>query len=87
MALLALLVGVEQGVSQQELTQLMMLNPADIFWLVNLAGLDISDVNSALAIAINSSLSQGQLFSVLTAWVLVLVPLSLAIFIFKKKKL
>ena len=85
MALLALLVGVEQGVSQQELTQLMMLNPADIFRLVNLAGLDISDVNSALAIAINSSLSQGQLFSVLTAWVL--VPLSLAIFIFKKKKL
>lgn len=85
LALLALLVGVEQGASQQGLTQLMMLNPAYIFRLVNLAGLDSSDVNGALAIAINLSLSQGQLFSVLTAWVL--VPLSLAIFIFKKKKL
>jgi Cu-processing system permease protein len=58
LALLALLVGVEQGISQQGLTQLMMLNPADIFRLVNLAGLDSSDVNGALVI--KSSLSQGQ---------------------------
>ncbi len=85
LALLALLVGSEQGVSQQGLTSLMMLNPADIFRLVNLAGLDSSDVNGALAIAINSSLSQGQLFSILTAWVA--VPLTAAIFIFRKKKL
>ncbi|MCJ8318621.1 MAG: hypothetical protein MJK12_03250 [Colwellia sp.] len=63
LALLALLVGGEPGLTQQGLTQLMMLNPADIFRLVNLAGLDGSDVNGALAIAINSSLSQGQLFS------------------------
>jgi len=85
LALLALLVGVEQGLTQQGLTQLMMLNPADIFRLVNLAGLDSSDVNGALAIAINSSLSQGQLFAALTAWVV--LPLTLAIFIFKKKTL
>lgn len=85
LALLALLVGVEQGISQQGLTQLMMLNPSDIFRLVNLAGLDSSDVNGALAIAIKSSLSQGQLFSLLLAWVL--LPLATAIFIFRKKKL
>lgn len=85
LALLALLVSVDQGVSQQGLTQLMMLNPSDIFRLVNLAGLDSSDVNGALAIAINSSLSQTQLFSLLFAWVV--IPLSAAIFIFKKKKL
>ncbi len=85
LALLALLVGVENGVSQQGLTQLMMLNPSDIFRLVNLAGLDSSDVNGALAIAIKSSLSQGQLFSLLTVWVV--LPLVLATFIFKKKKL
>ncbi len=83
LALLALLVGVEQGISQQGLTQLMMLNPSDIFRLVNLAGLDSSDVNGALAIAIKSSLSQGQLFSILAAWVA--VPLLAATFIFKKK--
>lgn len=85
LALLALLVGVEEGVSQQGLTQLMMLNPTDIFRLVNLAGLDSTDVNGALAVAINASLSQGQLFLALIAWVA--LPLTLAIFIFKHKKL
>lgn len=85
LALLALLVGVDQGVSQQGLTQLMMLNPADIFRLVNLAGLDSSDVNGALAIAIKSSLSQTQLFAILIAWVV--LPLSIATFVFKSKKL
>jgi Cu-processing system permease protein len=85
LALLALLVGVEEGISQQGLTQLMMLNPADIFRLVNLAGLDSSDVNGALSVAINASLPQSQLFLMLTAWVV--MPLTLAIFIFKKKKL
>ncbi len=85
LALLALLVGVEEGVSQQGLTQLMMLNPADIFRLVNLAGLDSSDVNGALAAAINASLSQGQLILALVAWVA--LPLTLAIIIFKKKTL
>lgn len=77
--------GVEEGVTQQGLTQLMMLNPTDIFRLVNLAGLDSSDVNGALSVAINASLSQTQLFSALVAWVV--LPLTLAIFIFKKKKL
>ena len=63
----------------------MMLNPADVFRLVNLSGLDSSDVNGALAVAINASLSQGQLISMLIAWVI--MPLTLAIFIFKKKTL
>jgi len=62
-----------------------MLNPADIFRLVNLSGLDSSDVNGALAVAINASLSQVQLFTALFAWVV--LPLSIAILIFKRKKL
>ena len=74
-----------QGISQQALTQLMMLNPSDIFRLVNLAGLDSSDINGALAIAIKSSLSQGQLFSLLLVWII--LPLTGAIFIFRKKKI
>lgn len=85
LALLALLVGVEDGVSQQGLTQLMMLNPTDIFRLVNLAGLDSSDVNGALSVAINASLSQTQLLLTLIAWVA--LPLTLANFIFSRKKL
>lgn len=85
LALLALLVGVEDGVTQQGLTQLMMLNPADIFRLVNLSGLDSSDVNGALSVAINANLSQTQLVTALAGWVI--LPLALAIFIFKKKTL
>jgi len=85
LALLALLVGIEDGISQQGLTQLMMLNPTDIFRLVNLAGLDSSDVNGALSVAINASLPQSQLILMLAAWVV--LPLTLAIFIFRKKKL
>jgi len=85
LALLALLVGVEQGVSQTGLTQLMMLNPADIFRLVNLAGLDSSDINGALSVAINASMSQQTLYFVLLGWVV--LPLSFAILIFKKKTL
>jgi Cu-processing system permease protein len=85
LALLALLVGVEEGITQQGLTQIMMLNPTDIFRLVNLAGLDSNDVNGALSVALNASLSQTQLFLALMTWVV--LPLILAIFIFKKKKL
>lgn len=85
LALLALLVGVEEGITQQALTQIMMFNPADIFRLVNLAGLDSGDVNGALAIAIKSSLSQGQLFFALSAWVV--LPLMLAAVVFRKKKI
>lgn len=85
LALLALLVGVEEGVTQQGLTQLMMLNPTDIFRLVNLSGLDSSGVNGALAAAINAGLSQEQLIGTLLAWVV--LPLALAIFIFKRKKI
>lgn len=83
--LLAFLVGVEHGFSQQGLTQLMMLNPADIFRLVNIAGLDTTDVNGTLAIAIQSSVSQGQLIAVLLAWVV--LPLVLANILFKRKTL
>lgn len=85
LALLALLVGVEDGVTQQGLTQLMMLNPADIFRLVNLTGLDSNDVNGALSVAIKASLSQAQLLLTLTAWVV--LPLALANFLFSRKKM
>ena len=85
LGLLALLVGTDSSLSQTTLTQLMMLNPADVFRLVNLAGLDSSDVNGALAVAINANLSQVQLLSVLLAWIA--IPLTITSFIFKNKKL
>jgi len=85
LALLALLVTSDSGLSQTTLTQLMMLNPADIFRLVNLAGLDSADVNGALAVAINANISQAQLLSTLLAWII--APLVIASVIFKHKKL
>ena len=85
LALLALLVGADSGLSQSALTQLMMLNPADVFRLINLAGLDSTDVNGALAVAINANLTQGQLLTILLAWVV--APLAIAAIIFKNKKL
>ena len=85
LGLLALLVGTEASLSQTMLTQLMMLNPADIFRLVNLAGLDPSDVNGALAIAIKAHMSQGQLFALLISWIV--IPLMITSFVFKYKKI
>ncbi len=85
LALLAILVGIEDGLSQQGLTQIMLLNPTDIFRLINLSGLDSSGVNGALAVAIKSGFSTMQLLISLITWVI--APLIIAIFIFKGKKL
>lgn len=85
LALLALLVGVDDGFSQQGLTQIMLLNPADIFRLVNLSGLNNSDVAGALAVAIKSGYSVTALLAALIAWVV--VPLSIAIALFKGKSI
>jgi Cu-processing system permease protein len=41
-----------------------MPNPADIFGLINLSGLDNSDVNGVLTVTINANLSQENLFTV-----------------------
>jgi Cu-processing system permease protein len=85
LALLALLVGIDDGLSQQGLTQIMLLNPADIFRLVNLTGLNNSEVSGALAVAINAGYSVTQLLLTLCAWVI--LPLALAIALFKGKAL
>ena len=85
LAILALLVGIEQGISQAQLTQLLLLNPADIFRLINLSSLNNSDINGALAITMATNLSQTQLFIALLTWIA--LPLSLAVLIFHRKKL
>lgn len=85
LGLLAILIGLKEGLSQHQVVQLMMLNPADLFRLVNLASLDTSDVNGVLAVAINSTLSPTSLISLLALWVA--APLTLASIIFNKKTL
>ncbi|MCL1077925.1 ABC transporter permease [Parashewanella spongiae] len=85
LAMLAVLVGIEDGLSQQQLVQLMLFNPADIFRMVNLASLDTSDVNGVLAIAINGSISPMGLLGLQIAWIA--TPLSAAAIIFNRKTL
>ncbi len=85
LSLLAILVGIEDSVTQTGLVRLMMFNPADLFRLVNLSNLDTSDINGVLAVAINSSLSLTSLLSLMMLWIL--LPLSGALFIFKGKRL
>ncbi|UXI03490.1 ABC transporter permease [Photobacterium sp. TY1-4] len=85
LALLALLIGVEEGLSQSFLVQLMWFNPADLFRLINLAALDTGDVNGVVAVALEQSQSLAQLFLIMLGWVL--APLALAALIFHHKKL
>ncbi|MDX2320830.1 MAG: ABC transporter permease subunit [Moritella sp.] len=85
LALLALLVGVDSGFTQQGLVNTMMFNPADIFRLTNLAALDVTDVNGVLAVAINSSQSVSSLIVLMLAWIV--TPLLLASVLFNRKSL
>lgn len=85
LALLAFLVGSEQGVAQDVLVDVMMLNPTDLFRIINLAALDTKDVNGVLAVAINANTPAYALWGSMLAWVL--VPLGLAAAIFHKKTL
>jgi Cu-processing system permease protein len=85
LALLAVLVGVKEGLDQHSLVQVMLFNPGDLFRLINLSVLDTKDVNGVLAVAINSGWSSGSLLAMLAAWVA--LPLGLAAVIFNRKTL
>jgi Cu-processing system permease protein len=85
LALLAVLVGVKEGLDQHSLVQVMLFNPGDLFRLINLSVLDTKDVNGVLAVAINSGWSTSSLLAMLAAWVA--LPLGLAAVIFNRKTL
>lgn len=85
LVLLGVLVGGSELLTQHALVQVMMFNPADLFRLINLSSLSSSDVNGVLAVAINSSFSTSTLLLVMVAWIL--LPLSIALLIFRKKTL
>jgi Cu-processing system permease protein len=85
LVLLALLVSLDGGLSPKALSYAMMLNPCDSFRLVNMAGLDHSDINGSLAMVVSSSLNQWQLFILLTAWII--APLALSNLVFKRIRL
>ncbi|WP_022940904.1 ABC transporter permease subunit [Psychromonas hadalis] len=85
LALLGLLVGMEEGLTQQGLVQVMMFNPADLFRLINLSALQADDVSGALSVAINSEVNPLTLFIIMLGWIV--IPLSIALLIFNKKSI
>lgn len=85
LALLALLVGTEYSFKQITLSHIMLLNPADIFRLVNLPELMNHSISSSLASALNNRLSPVPLFAALIAWIA--IPLSITLTLLKRKNL
>jgi Cu-processing system permease protein len=87
MALLGLLV-VDQGqnVSGGVLNALLLLNPTDIYRILNLSGFaNVSALSGMAGIAGNATLSATVLISALLAWAL--VPLGLAALAFSRREL
>jgi Cu-processing system permease protein len=87
MALLGVLV-IDQGrlISPAALSGLLLLNPADVYRLLNLAGATSASAFSGMSgLAGTVSLAPALLLSALAAWTL--VPLALAAMIFSRREL
>lgn len=87
MALLGLLV-VDQGrtVSGAVLNALLLLNPTDVYRLINLAGsAEVSGFSGMAGLSASTGLSPALLLATLAAWTL--LPLALAAFTFKRREL
>jgi len=85
MALLGLLVA-DQGrtISATAFNWLLLLDPADIFRLVNLAGLSKASLFAGMAgLTEQMQFGRGVLLAALAAWVT--IPLALAAFVFSRK--
>lgn len=85
LAVLAALVFGQQHFSETGLSQLLMLNPADIFRLFNLAQLQPEQASGILATALKQSIASWQLILLLLAWII--APLSLALASFSRKSI
>ena len=85
--LLGLVLADSEGVVSTELfAGLLLLNPADIYRLFNLAGSDAASlVSGSLGALDDSFLSAGLLLSVLFLWLI--VPLITAIWVFNRHEL
>lgn len=87
MALLGLLV-VDQGrnVTGGLLSALLLLNPTDVYRLLNLAGsANVSSLSGMAGVAAGAAMSRSALIGALAAWIL--VPLAVAAFGFSRREL
>lgn len=84
LVLLGLLVALEGAVHPELFPYLLLLNPTDVFRLVNLTGMEAVQAYSGLISVSSAQLfSPALLFAVLTLWVI--VPLGLASVLFHRR--
>ena len=85
LGLLALLVGTKGDIDSNLLPYLLLLNPTDIFRLANISYFASEELSGVMAISAQVGFSITTLFSSLLAWLI--VPTSLALILFNRRKL
>ena len=85
LGLMALLVASEGDLNRELLPLLLMLNPTDVFRLINYLVIDAESYGGVLQLAQHSKPSLSLLFGVMLAWVA--APLALAWTLFKRRAL
>lgn len=85
LTLLTLLVTGDGFINPDLLPYLLWLNPTDLFRLINLTALSKEDYSGLLSVASAANFSQLTLLSVMAMWIV--LPLSLANYIFNRKGL
>ncbi|MCW8828662.1 MAG: ABC transporter permease [Gammaproteobacteria bacterium] len=84
LALLGVLVATEGGVNETFFPYLLMLNPADVFRMINLAGFEAAEVYTGMAAFTSGQLSNiPLLIVVLLLWSV--APLALASWVFNRR--
>lgn len=85
LALLALLVAGDGLIDPDILPYILWLNPTDLFRLINLTALSNDDYSGIMSVAATAEFSQLTLLGVMALWII--LPLSLANFLFHRKGL
>lgn len=85
LALLGLLVGTRGDVDEQLFPYLLLLNPTDIFRLLNLAYFADQPVSGLMAVAQQVQLDSTALFGCLLGWLI--LPTGLALWLFNRRRL
>lgn len=85
LVLLALLVAGDGLIDPDLLPYLLWLNPTDLFRLINLNALNPESYSGIMSVAQGAGFSQVMLIGVMLCWIV--LPLSLANFLFNRKGL
>lgn len=84
LALLAILVASKGDIQSGLLSRILLLNPTDIFRLVNYQVVDATEYGGVLQLAEGTNMSMAGLLSTLLVWIA--APLALAAYLLKKRE-